>query len=358
MRSLLDELALPTTDAERQSMVQLVQVAGCNPARAIITVLAGDGSDRRFLRVGDGGRSLFVVLPNLASEHGLAESRATWFIGNHLRSCGVVVPEMYGYDPESGVVICEDLGDRLLHQAVVAEHQSEKQLVSLYEPIIEQLALMQIDGRRDFKTEWCWDTKFYDQQLMLARESGYFMESCCRHLLGITKVPAGLQDEFVKLADLASALPAGFFLHRDFQSRNIMLQNGQARFIDFQGGRLGPLGYDLASLLIDPYVSLPDPVRERLLQKYIEVVADYPAADSAFAIEGYYLLALQRNLQILGAFAFLAKAKGKTFFQDFLVPAAVNLNRLLQEPEGRQFPIMRGFVAELPRLLDKVLVDR
>lgn len=355
---MLDNLALQTTEDERQGIPQLLQAAGVDPACATMTVLAGDGSDRRFLRVGADARSLVVVLPNLASEHGLAESRAAWCIGNHLRSCEVPVPQMYGYDSATGVVVCEDLGDRLLHQEVVAEHCSADQLVSLYEPIIELLARMQIEGRRDFKTEWCWDSKAYDRQLMLARESGYFMESCCRQLLGITTLPAGLAEEFVRLADLASALPTGFFLHRDFQSRNIMLKDGRARFIDFQGGRLGPLGYDLASLLIDPYVSLPDSVREQLLQKYIEVLADYPAGVSAFSVEGYYLLALQRNLQILGAFAFLAKVKGKYFFRDYLGPAAINLHKLLEEPVGRQFPVMRDFVAELPGMLDNVLVSR
>jgi hypothetical protein len=354
---LLANLRLKTTGAERQIIPQLLQAAGVNTDRANITVLVGDGSDRRFLRVGADERSLVVVLPNLSSEHGLAESRAAWFIGNHLHGCGVPVPQMYGYDPASGVVVCEDLGDRLLHHEVLAENWTVEKLVSCYGQIVELLARMQIEGRRDFKDEWCWDTRVYDRQLMLARESGYFMESCCRQFLGITSVPVGLSEEFVKLAELASALPAGFFLHRDFQSRNIMITDGRPRFIDFQGGRFGPLGYDLASLLIDPYVALPDSVREHLLQKYIEVLADYPDGAPAFSVEGYYLLALQRNLQILGAFAFLANVKGKSFFLDYLRPAALSLHKLLNEPVGRQFPVMRAFSAELPGLLDNVLVD-
>ncbi|MEN8134977.1 MAG: phosphotransferase [Thermodesulfobacteriota bacterium] len=350
------ELQLKTTGAERQSIPPLLKAAGVDSSRAKITVLVGDGSDRRFLRVGADERSLVVVLPNLASEHGLAESRAAWFIGNHLQACGVPVPRMYGYDPATGIVVCEDLGDRLLQQEVVSENCSDDKLGSIYGQIVELLARMQIEGRQDFIDEWCWDTKVYDRQLMLARESGYFMESCCQRLLGLTSVPVGLQEDFVKLADLASSLPIGFFLHRDFQSRNIMLKDGQPRFIDFQGGRLGPLGYDLASLLIDPYVSLPDSVRERLLQKYIEVLADYPGGVTAFSVEGYYLLALQRNLQILGAFAFLATVKKKSFFLDYLGPAALNLHKLLDEPVGRRFPVMRGFAAELPGLLENVLV--
>jgi aminoglycoside/choline kinase family phosphotransferase len=134
-----------------------------------------------------------------------------------------------------------------------------------------------------------------------------------------------------------------------------MIKDGCPRVIDFQGGRLGPLGYDLASLLIDPYVSLSDHVRERLLQKYIEVLAGYSEAATAFSVEGYYLLALQRNLQILGAFAFLANVKGKSFFLDYLGPAALSLHKLLNEPAGRQFPVLRAFTAELPGMLNNVL---
>jgi aminoglycoside/choline kinase family phosphotransferase len=294
-------------------------------------------------------------LPNLASAHGLAESRAAWCIGRHLQRCGVPVPEMYGYDPETGIVLCEDLGDRLLHREVLDNDWSEERVVGFYEPVMELLAHMQIMGGVDFNTEWCWDTKIYDRQLMLVRESGYFLESCCRRLLGITTPPAGLREEFVDLADLVAQLPAGFFLHRDFQSRNIMVQKGCCRVIDFQGGRLGPLGYDLASLLIDPYVSLSGPARELLLQKYLGALDAFPAAGAAFSIEGYYLLALQRNLQILGAFAYLTKVKGKYFFHDYLVPSALGLNKLLDEPVGGSFPVLRAFAADLPGMLNDLL---
>ena len=352
---MLDKLLSKITGAEHQSIAELLKDAGLNPVSANITVLAGDGSDRRFLRVAAEERSMVVVLPTLSGVHGVAESKSAWFIGNHLHGCRVPVPEMYGYDPETGIVICEDLGDRLLHNEVEDKLWPEEKLVDFYEPVIELLAHMQIVGSSDFQAEWCWDTKVYDRQLMLARESGYFMESCCRQLLGITAVPVGLQEEFIQMADLASVLPAGFFLHRDFQSRNIMIKDGCLRVVDFQGGRFGPLGYDLASLLIDPYVSLSDHARERLLQKYIDVLAGYPDVAADFSVEGYYLLALQRNLQILGAFAFLVNDKGKVFFRDYLVPAALSLHKLLKEPVGRQFPVLRIFAADLPEMLNNVL---
>ena len=116
---------------------------------------------------------------------------------------------------------------------------------------------MQVRGAVSFDPKWCWDTPQYDRMLMLERESGYFLQAFWQDLLGMEE-PPGLQEEFFELADRAARIPAGYFLHRDFQSRNIMIHGGEACIIDFQGGRLGPLAYDLASLLIDPYVALPD----------------------------------------------------------------------------------------------------
>jgi hypothetical protein len=342
---------------ERRAVGKLLKEAGFDPAGVNIDLLAGDGSERRFFRVVQQRRSLILILAQLSAEHGLAESRSTWLIGRHLRRCGVPVPEMYGYDSETGVVACEDLGNDLLHSEISAGQWSEEKLVAIYGQAVELLAHMQVVGARGFKAEWCWQTGTYDRQLMLSRESGYFLESFCRGLLGISAPPSGLAGEFADLAELASAAPAGFFLHRDFQSRNLMRHNGHLRVIDFQGGRFGPLGYDLASLLIDPYVSLPAYVQEGLLQKYIEVLSGYPEAVASFSGEDYYLLALQRNLQILGAFAFLSEVRGKVFFRAYLAPAALNLNKLLQQPDCRRFPVLRSFAGELPGMLDDLLTD-
>jgi aminoglycoside/choline kinase family phosphotransferase len=164
----------------------------------------------------------------------------------------------------------------------------------------------------------------------------------------MTGMPAGLTQDFQSLADLTAGQPGGFFLHRDFQSRNLLVHEGRLRVLDFQGGRLGPLAYDLASLLNDPYVDLAQGLRDDLFEYYLRGLTERrPELAGGFA-EGYLWPALQRNLQILGAFAFLALAKGKPFFRTYLAPAAVNLNRLLQGPGGRRLPVLKSLAAELP----------
>ena len=219
---------------------------------------------------------------------------------------------------------------------------------------LDLLLEMQLRGAVGFDPTWCWDTGNYDRNLMLTRESGYFWESCCRDLLELDK-PDGLDEEFRSLAELAGREPGGFFLHRDFQSRNLLVQEGRLRVLDFQGGRLGPLGYDLASLLNDPYVCLPEADKDELFEYYRQNLVEVRPDLAAEFAEGYLWLALQRNMQILGAFAFLSRVKGKTFFQAFLRPAAENLERLLLLPGARRFPVLRGLAFELPVRLDLVI---
>lgn len=316
--------------------------------------LRGDGSDRRFLRLCAGGRSLIAVLPSPTHPGAMAEAQAVWQIGRHLWGRQVPVPELFGFDPGTGIVLCEDLGDQQLHGLVVDGETGPAEVIALCRQAVELLLHMQLEGAVGFDPQWCWDTPSYDRELMLARESGYFLQAFCWDFLGVAEIPSGLEEDFLHLAELAATQPGGFFLHRDFQSRNLLSAAGRLRVLDFQGGRLGPLGYDLASFLNDPYIDLPQTTRGELFDYYLELLAARrPQLAEGFR-EGYAWLAVQRNLQILGAFAFLTKVKGKDFFRGYLYPAAVNLKRLLAEPVGRQLPVLKALANELPERLQNL----
>ena len=303
------------------------------PATVEVKVLVPDGSSRRFFQLrGSGQRSVIAILPPEGDARGWAEARAFDRIGLHLRKAGVPVPELFGFDPESGMVLCEDLGDLRLYEAVTVE--GPERALPLYEETVRGLARMQVRGAEGFDPAWCWDTPRYDRQLMLERESGYFLKACCTDLLGINFDQEAVATECAHLADQAGRAPARFFLHRDFQSRNIMLTDGTVRFIDFQGGRLGPLAYDLASLLLDPYAALPEAMQDHLTAVYLQALRQEIAYDPEQFRREYLLLALQRNLQILGAFAFLSQVRQKPFFAQFLQPALASLGRLLAKPEA------------------------
>jgi aminoglycoside/choline kinase family phosphotransferase len=121
-------------------------------------------------------------------------------------------------------------------------------------------------------------------------------------------------------------------VHRDMQARNIMLHQDRSYFIDFQGARPGPLQYDVAALLIDPYVGLPAAVQERLFEYYTEGVHRRLACDPDVLERGYRLCRVTRNLQILGAFAYLSQEKGKPGFETHIPAAAASLVVNLNHP--------------------------
>ena len=322
----------------------------------VVQRLTGDGSSRRFWRVRrkDGAAICLAVAPAGRTEQDMMEAGAARLIGVHLHDRGVRVPAQYGWNAEEGLLLFEDLGDVKLHDLVEqSRNQSGEMDLHAVRPwyvqAVQQLAFMQIRGAVGFDRDWCWDTREYDRPLMLSRESGYFLRAFWQELLGQELVP-GIAEEFEQIATAASQAPATFFLHRDFQSRNIMAQNGQLCFIDFQGGRMGPLGYDLASLLIDPYTALPSSLQEELLQVYLDaVMALHPVDVRQFRRE-YTFLALQRNLQIIGAFSFLSRVRGKLFFARFIAPALTSLAERLRDQELRDLRVLPLMAARSLRL--------
>ena len=335
---------------------RLPSCVGFDPRAAEwVEPLTPDGSLRRFFRVHmASGTTAVAVLPPPGDAAALREARAAWHIGRHLAARGVPVPMPYGFDPCSGLLLCQDLGDRRLHDEVLAAPAKECRVQALYRRAVEQLARMQVLGGRGLDPSWCWDGSRYDRTLMLEREAGYFVQALCRDMLGLDAGGAALAAEFEALAAAASRAPAGFFLHRDFQSRNIMVQGDRVFFIDFQGGRFGPLAYDLASLLIDPYVGLDPGLQDALVLAYLEEVNRHLGYDrDRFAAE-FLVLALLRNLQVLGAFAFLSLQRGRPFFRAYLRPALASLQTLLAKPGAAGYPALRQLADQCSRKLKEL----
>jgi aminoglycoside/choline kinase family phosphotransferase len=149
-----------------------------------------------------------------------------------------------------------------------------------------------------------------------------------------------LAAEFSALAERALGNAVSGLMHRDFQSRNIMICADNPFFIDFQGARFGPIQYDLASLLTDPYVNLPASIQNRLLDYSIDRLKPLIKIDREKFIKGYQYLALTRILQSLGAFGFLSKARNKPFFEQFIPIALDNLRDRLVGSHSHLFPVL------------------
>ncbi len=263
-------------------------------------------------------------------KRGVTENDSFLYICRHLRAKGIAVPVVYEHDRDRGWFIMEDMGDRHLQTEVMHIKGDRKQFVETYQQVIDALIVIQTEGRKGFEPALTHNLP-YDGQFMLTWESGYFLSAFLKGFLGLAIADEDLRDELADLAGQAAAAPADYFLYRDFQSRNIMVREQGLGFLDFQGGRLGPLQYDLASLLLDPYVELDHRMQEELRAYYLGQIQAHALVDSKAFQEQYPFIALHRALQILGAFGFLTTAKGLTFFRPYIPTALKVLRTLLQE---------------------------
>jgi hypothetical protein len=232
----------------------------------------------------------------------------------------------------------EDMGNTRLQDLVA----SGSDPLPTYEKVLERLFRLQIEGARDFDTKWCCQTEKYDHVVMRKYEADYFREAFLYHYLGLKREWPELEPPFVHLAQTASRADNNLFLHRDFQSRNIMVSKEKIGIIDWQGGRLGPLGYDLASLLIDPYAGLSSGQRHQIYHGYLDLVKAHNNEWVGPFERSFPYLAIQRNLQILGAFSYLATMMHKKHFEAYIPAALKTLHELLyQLNDGQLSPLSR-----------------
>jgi aminoglycoside/choline kinase family phosphotransferase len=300
---------------------------GFSENQVISRSLAGDGSKRRFWRIlAAGSEATYVAMENAPIDlYSERENFAYLTIGRHLFEKGLPIPEIYHCDLRNGWFIMRDLGQTNLQEE--ASRQRDRSV--LYRRTLEILVRLQIEGSKGFNTSWTCQTERYDPFVMRRYEADYFRDSFLHNYLGLKADWPELEGPFTFLAKMASKAENHFFLHRDFQSRNIMVSDAQVGIIDWQGARLGPLAYDVASLIIDPYTNLSSHERTQLYEFYLDRLEDYPSEWADHFRETFPYLAIQRNLQILGAFSFLSKVRGKPYFEAYIPPALRSLDGLL-----------------------------
>jgi hypothetical protein len=287
--------------------IKAIRSCGFSDSATLASISLG-GSTRKFYRLNDGQKSV-VIMQSQESE---SEFVKYIEIDKFLKEIGVGVPEIYYYDLSNKLVVEEDLGDLSVQKYIINAGD-----FNIYKQVMDTLALMQVMGAQkshgnlfnpnfDYDT-MRWETWYFRQ---------YFLELYCG--LKINN-PDELDKEFHKLAMSLVNEPL-YFMHRDFQSQNILLKDNKIRIIDFQGARLGLLAYDLASLLKDAYVEMPDKTREGLLDYYLNCLS----IDWNIEIEPNYFrniflyTGLQRNMQALGAFAYLSRVANKPWFAQYI----------------------------------------
>ncbi len=314
--------------------------------------LAGDGSDRLWYRFTTEDTSIIMVDHGIRTGSETEEVDSFIRIGKHLFSKGVAVPAIMLSDPFAGLVFLEDLGDLHL-QDMVMQHKTDNALIlSLYRSVIDQLVHMALAGHQGFDPKWTWQSARYDQTIVLEKECHYFVTAFLNCYLDMDVDFETLKREFVFLAKSAASCTNVGFMHRDLQSRNIMVRQKRCFIIDFQGGRTGPLQYDLASLLMDPYVALSPKTITVLYDYYVKRLLSIVNCDALAFRKGFETCAITRNLQILGAFGHLSRNKGKAYFEAYIPGALQTLLRNLEAYHARnRLPGLRNIVQQAERTL-------
>jgi len=282
------------------------------------------GSGRAILRLsGAAGAAVGIVYPVREENVAFLE------FSRHFRRHGLPVPEIYGEDLANNAYLEEDLGDTTLFEFLSDNRTGENiapPAVDVYRRVVAILPRFQIEAGRDINYKVCYPRSSFDRQ-SIAWDLNYFKY----YFLRLAAVPfneQALENDFTRLTKLLLAAPHDYFLYRDFQSRNVMLRDGQPYFLDYQGGRKGALQYDIASLLYDGKADLAPALRQELLDYYLDCLADFIPVDRAAFIEYYYAYVYVRIMQALGAYGFRGFYERKAHFLQSVPYALKNLRWL------------------------------
>lgn len=287
------------------------------------------GSGRKIIRLASGNTSAVGIL------YGVREENVAFLeFSKHFRRHGLPVPEIYAEDLSQGAYLEEDLGDTTLFEFLSRNRTGDviaPQAVEAYRRVVDILPRFQIEAGRDLNYKVCYPIGSFDRQ-SIAWDLNYFKYYFLR-LAGIPFNEQELEDDFAHLTDFLLAADRDSFLYRDFQSRNVMLRHGQPFFVDYQGGRKGALQYDIASLLYDAKADLPPQLRQELLNRYMEKLADFIPMNRESFMRHYYAYVYVRIMQALGAYGFRGFYERKTHFLQSVPYALKNLRWLLHHVE-------------------------
>jgi aminoglycoside/choline kinase family phosphotransferase len=317
-----------------------------HPAEQIIT-LKQAGSNRQYFRIISHKHS-YIATHNPTN---VKENNAFIEFSRHFHHKQLPVPEILHVDPARTQYLQSDLGDISLFDIMKKEGFSDH-VFDLYKKSCAQLARLQIDGGTNLDYNNCIATKSFDKQAIYS-DLLYFLYYFVR-ALDLPYDKNLLFNDFDLLSSYLMQEEQKYFMHRDCQSRNIMVKDDRVYFIDYQGGMQGALQYDMAALLWQARASLPYEWRDELLQYYFEHANEIlgNSLDKKEFIDNYDGFVLIRMLQTLGAYGFRGLFERKHYFISSIPFALKNLKWFL---ENKKMPIR---LPELQKLLHEIIDDK
>lgn len=290
-----------------------------------ITELPSSGSNRRYFRLK--GKQNLIGVSGTSPE----ENQAFLYMAEHFRKKGLPVPEVFCSSEDNKFYLQEDLGDTLLFDAIEKGRKScvfDEEERLLLRKTIRLLPTVQFAGADGFDFNQCYPQPEFNHRSILW-DLNYF-KYCFLKATGLEFQEDYLENDFQKMADVLLRNSSATFMYRDFQSRNVMIKDGEPWLIDFQGGRKGPVYYDVASFLWQAKAKYPEELRMELLQDYIDALSKYMPVDERYFLNQLRHFVLFRTLQVLGAYGFRGYFEKKPHFIQSVPFAIENLRQLLR----------------------------
>lgn len=313
-------------------------------APTAVEELPSSGSNRRYFRL-FGEQNLIGVIGTCREEND-----AFIYMSGHFLDKSINVPAVIAVSNDHMCYLQEDLGDTLLFNAIEKGRltrsfsNDERELLVR---TIRALPDIQFAGAVGLDFNYCYPSSQFDVRTIMW-DLNYF-KYCFLKATGIEFQEDLLEDDFQALADVLMRSQSGTFMYRDFQSRNVMIKDGQPWFIDFQGGRKGPFYYDVASFLWQAKANYPDSLRQELIDEYIDSLRKYQYIDRDYFMEQLRHFVLFRTLQVLGAYGFRGYFEKKPHFMQSVPFAIANLRALLDRPYA-EYPYLNDLLNRLVNL--------
>ncbi len=308
-----------------------------------IEKLPGAGSNRQYYRVGE-----YIGVIGTSAE----ENKSFCELSRLFKSANLPVPAVLVHSDDYMAYIEEDLGDVALFDAIRCGRENGGQYSeeekALLRKTIALLPRVQFEGGKQEVFDNCYPQKEMDRTSVMF-DLNYF-KYCFLKLKGIEFNEFRLQDDLERLADRILEEDEGAaptFLYRDFQARNVMLKDGEPYLIDFQGGRKGPIYYDVASFLWQASAKYPDALRDELIDVYLEALKPYKEIKKETFLTKLRLFVLFRLLQVLGAYGYRGLWEKKEHFVKSIPPALKNLKNELELGSCDDYPNLKETLLQL-----------
>ncbi|MBR3989063.1 MAG: phosphotransferase [Bacteroidales bacterium] len=307
-----------------------------------ITELPASGSNRRYFRLKGGNISLIGAIGT-----NLQENHSFIYLARHFREKGLRVPAVLAVSEDGQAYIQEDLGDQVLFGMVAQGRESglySSVETDLLRRTIEQLPRLQFVGAQGLDWKNCYPQEAFDAR-MVDFDLNYF-KYCFLKATGLEFNEIELQEDFEKLKEDLLKEDDNTFLYRDFQARNVMIKDGDPWFIDFQGGRRGPIYYDVASFIWQARSRFPEDLKQDLIRTYLRALQQFKQVDEEAFRSRLRLFVLFRTLQVLGAYGFRGYFEKKPHFLASVPYALSNLRKLLETP-FEDYPYLNSILSRL-----------